>query len=303
MLCNGCVAIKIVLKYGKKGGGNMDSVNRYGVKVEHDTAVAGNSRIGMHEHDFYELYFLVSGNRRYLMGHTVYDVAPGDMVFVPKKQLHRTTSADKTGYDRYVLYFSDRQAGALSASLGEEAFSELMNSGCMVLPKHVSEEIQRDLERISRDIGNPDAMTDIFVTHLLRGIILNAARYGVQRQSLAGESADKVQMVAKYITENYPQEITLAEAAQMACLEKTYFSKRFKQLTGFGFQEYLLQTRILAAERLLAESQFSVGQIAEKCGFSSGNYFGDVFQRYKGLSPSEYRKRYQKQPLFIPVKD
>lgn len=281
----------------------MDFVNRYGIKVEHDTAIAGNSRIGMHEHDFYELYFLVSGNRRYLMGHTVYDVAPGDLVFVPKKQLHRTTSTDKTGYDRYVLYFSDRQAEKLSALLGEEAFGDLMNSGCVVLPKHISEEIRKDLERISRDIGSPDAMTDVFVHHLLCGILLNAARYGEPRQSLAGESAYKVQIVAKYITENYPQEITLTEAAQMACLEKTYFSKRFKQLTGFGFQEYLLQTRILAAERMLAETQFPVGQIAEKCGFSSGNYFGDVFHRYKGFSPSEYRRRHQKQPLFTPEKE
>lgn len=280
----------------------MDSVNRYGVKVEHDTATVGNSRIGMHEHDFYELYFLVSGNRRYLMGHTVYDVAPGDLVFVPKKQLHRTTSTGKAGYDRYVLYFSDRQAEPISDLLGEEVFFKLMSSGCMVLPKHVSEEIHRDMERIGRDISNPDSMTDVFVTHLLQGIILNAIRHGEQRQSLAGESADKVQMVAKHITENYPQEITLAEAAQMACLEKTYFSKRFKQLTGFGFQEYLLQTRILAAEQLLAETQFPVGQIAEKCGFSSGNYFGDVFQRYKGLSPSEYRKLHGQSPLFEPVK-
>lgn len=281
----------------------MDSVNRYGVKVEHDTAIAGNSTVGMHEHDFYEIYFLVSGNRRYLMGHTVYDVTPGDLVFVPKKQLHRATSTNKTGYDRYVLYFSDRQAEMLSASMGEEAFTKLISSGCMVLPKHISEEICTALERIGRDISNPDAMTDAFVTHLLQGIILNAARYGERRQSLAGESADKVQMVAKYITERYSQEITLVRAAQMACLEKTYFSKRFKHITGFGFQEYLLQTRILAAEQMLANTQFPVGMIAEKCGFSSGNYFGDVFQRYKGLSPSEYRRQYQKQPLFIPEKE
>ena len=64
----------------------MEQVNQYGVKVEHDIAFNGNMKISMHEHPFYEIYFLVSGNRRYLMKHTVYDVEPGNLVFVPKRQ-------------------------------------------------------------------------------------------------------------------------------------------------------------------------------------------------------------------------
>ena len=83
-------------------------------------------------------------------------------------------------------------------------------------------------------------------------------------------------------------------------LERTYFSRRFKQLTGFGFQEYLLKTRVLAAQRLLLETALPVGEIAERCGFASGNYFGDVFCRYQGVSPTEYRRQNRPSPLFPP---
>ena len=83
----------------------MDSINQYGIQVEHDVSVGGN-RVGMHEHAFYELYFLVSGQRRYLMKHTVFDVEPGNLLIIPKMHLHRATSTNQTGYDRYVLYFS-----------------------------------------------------------------------------------------------------------------------------------------------------------------------------------------------------
>ena len=74
-------------------------------------------------------------------------------------------------------------------------------------------------------------------------------------------------------------------------MEKTYFSRQFKALTGFGFLEYLTQTRIRAAEQLLAETDLSIVDIAELAGFSCSNYFGDVFRRYKGVSPSAYRAR------------
>ena len=269
----------------------MDTVNQYGVKVEHDIAFNGNTKIAMHEHPFYEIYFLVSGNRRYLMKHTVYDVEPGNLVFVPKKQLHRATSETKVGYDRYVLYFSDYQANILSGMLGEESFSNLVKSGCVQVPGYIAKQIQKDMEQIRQETIYPSAIAGALITHLLQGIILNAMRFGSKKQRLVGESADKVQLVARYITEHYRDEITLSKAAEMACLEKTYFSKRFKTLTGFGFQEYLLQTRLLAAEQMLLETKLPMNEIAENCGFSCSNYFGDVFRRHKGVSPSDYRKK------------
>jgi len=269
----------------------MDAISQYGINIEHDSAQRGKGSVCMHEHSVYEVYYLVSGKRRYLMQHTVYDVEPGNLIFVPKKQLHRATSETKVGYDRYVLYFSDSQANALSAMLGESAFENLLNSGCLQLPGYIAKDIQRDMEQIRQETIYPSPIAGAVVTHLLQGIIINALRYGSKKQRLIGESADKVQMVARYITEHYRDEISLSMAAEMACLEKTYFSKRFKTLTGFGFQEYLLQTRLLASEQMLLETRLSMSEIAENCGFSCSNYFGDVFRRYKGISPSDYRKK------------
>lgn len=268
----------------------MTPLDQFGIQVEHAISTDGN-RVGVHEHAFYELYFLVSGRRRYLMKHTVFDVEPGNLLIVPKMQLHRATSTNQTGYDRYVLYFSERQAQLLASLIGKDPLNEIVENVCIKLPGFVSRQIQKDIEQIKLELESPTPLTEPIVTHLFHGIMLNALRYGSKKERLVGESAEKVQMIAKYISEHYNEDITLAMAANMAYLEKTYFSKRFKHLTGFGFQEYLLQTRILAAEKLLQETQLSVSKISESCGFSCSNYFGDVFRRYKGISPSEYRKK------------
>ena len=127
------------------------------------------------------------------------------------------------------------------------------------------------------------------MAHLLQSVLLAALCHGKKRTPCTGEAADKIQEVARYISENYYMPLSLHDAAQMAFMEDTYFSKRFKKLTGFGFQEYLTQTRIRAAERLLAESDLPIGEIAEQCGFTSSNYFGDSFRHWKGLSPTAYR--------------
>ena len=67
-------------------------------------------------HKKHELYFLVAGQRRYFVGHTIYDAYPGNLVIIPKTELHKTTSSTAKGYDRYVVYFSDEDVTDLQQS-------------------------------------------------------------------------------------------------------------------------------------------------------------------------------------------
>ena len=77
--------------------------------------------------------------------------------------------------------------------------------------------------------------------------------------------------------------------AKQFSISRSYLSKKFKQTTGFGFKEYLLNVRIKEACRLLLETNHSITDIAFACGFNDSNYFGDAFRRIKGISPNKYR--------------
>jgi len=225
------------------------------------------------------------------MQHTVYDVEPGNLILIPPGQLHRVTSATKTGYHRYVLYFTRQQAALVSQILGEEQFENLFQKGCLQLPSQICRQIETDMDEIHRQLQEPSESAKAVITHLLHGILLNAQRFGKEKHQIDSGSADKVQFVAKYISENYSEDISLASASAMAHMERTYFCKRFKAVTGVGFQDYLLQIRLNAAKQLLLDTQLSVSEIALRCGFSTSNYFGDAFRRYHGVSPTEYRNQ------------
>ena len=271
-----------------KRGDSMQQRGK-GIFLHKTASSTPDSMVRLHAHDAHELYFLVSGQRRYFIGHRIYDVSPGNLVIIPKNELHRTTSPGTVGYDRYVLFVDDENLRPLAQNLGEEAFSALMDSGCIQLPPNAANQILTDMEQIEQENDLSSPYTQAFANHMVYDILLCALRYGKKKEICASESADKIQDVARYISKHFDMPLSLQDAAAMVYMEQTYFSKRFKQLTGFGFQEYLTQTRLRAAELLLESTDLSMGEIAEQCGFTSSNYFGDVFRRWKGVSPSAYR--------------
>lgn len=263
----------------------------YGLRLEHNEAKRPIHMPQMHVHPYHELYVLIAGERRYFVGHSIYDVSPGDLVLIPKGCLHRTTAPGHKGYDRYLVYFTEEALSDFVARVGRARFDALLGGGCLQLPHAQVNRVMQALVELEHEQKNPSELAGAILPHRLQEILLTALLFASPKQTHRGESADQVQEIARYIAMHYAEPLSLADAARMAYMEPTYFSKRFKQLTGFGFHEYLMQTRLGAAEQLLATTVLSLGEIAERCGFSGGNYFGDVFRRYRGLSPSEYRKR------------
>ena len=73
-------------------------------------------------------------------------------------------------------------------------------------------------------------------------------------------------------------------------MSPSYFSRKFKLCTGFGYKEYLITIRILESCNLLSTTNMPITEIAAKCGFEDSNYFGDSFKKINGISPREYRK-------------
>ncbi len=241
-------------------------------------------------HPFYELYFLLSGERRYFIGHKIFNVAPGNLVIIPKDEVHKTGALNRKGYERYVMYFSQKSIEDLIQNIGEDRFIQFANMGCIQFPPEQSMRIREIMDRLFVEEDNNDDLSYSVKKALLYDIITTSLRYGTEKSCATGDGADRIQQAAKYISENYSSEITLSGMARMACMEKTYFSKRFKALTGFGFNTYLTQTRLKAAQELLISTKMSINEISDSCGFSGSNYFGDVFAKHYGLPPSEYRK-------------
>ena len=77
-------------------------------------------------------------------------------------------------------------------------------------------------------------------------------------------------------------------------LEQKYLSKLFKNYIGQGFIEYVTNKRLEKAKKLLANTNYTISEIAEQVAYEDANYFSVVFKRNVGITPREYRMKYQK---------
>ena len=95
-------------------------------------------------------------------------------------------------------------------------------------------------------------------------------------------------MNSDYINPN----ISINELADSIGVSDTYFRRIFEKCVGEKPLNYLNRLRIDHARELLQSGFYNVESVAEMCGFRDPKYFSTVFRRIRGISPSEYKKKY-----------
>ncbi len=100
--------------------------------------------------------------------------------------------------------------------------------------------------------------------------------------------------VKQYIEEHYAEQLSLVQAARMACLNRSHFCRHFRSVTGCSFIEYTNRIRIKKAEDLLRNREMSITEIAFAIGYNSVNYFDEIFKKTTGYSPRKFSDRYQR---------
>jgi AraC-like DNA-binding protein len=135
------------------------------------------------------------------------------------------------------------------------------------------------------------AMREIMVS--LAGLILKAVIMADApadpEPGAAGGAIDRLRPALDRIARNPGQPITLGEAASACHLSEAYFSRRFKQVFGSTFSDYLRAYRLrLAAQRLLSGGE-RINEIARQTGFASPAHMTDQFRRRFGVTPRAYR--------------
>lgn len=102
-----------------------------------------------------------------------------------------------------------------------------------------------------------------------------------------------------FIDKNYQRhDLTVKEVAKHVKIDRSYLYKLFKDETGLSIIDYINNKRISKAESLLHNKELSIKDIAETVGFSEQMYFSRVFKKFKGVSPSVFRKNSETQNIY-----
>ncbi len=254
-----------------------------------------------HSHDYYELYFLLEGEREFFIDNKMFVVPKNSLVAVPPYSMHKTAGGP---YRRINLNVSQ---DLLSDS--ENAFlKKISRHPAIELNKTCAATIIQLLKEgaILQTKSLPDKRETIL--SIAKTIIYLLSSQSVKPVSLAsmtfnsGNVSSDTLKIIYYINKNYDKDITLKEICNEFYLSKVTLCKQFKKVMNCSVMRYVFNLRINKAKELLIYSDDSIEEISRICGFSSANYFGLAFKKETGLSPFNYRKKPNKPAADLPEK-
>ena len=250
--------------------------------------------VALHHHDFYEVYFFLSGNVQYNIESRSYLLTPGDVLLISPMELHQPMfGAEHREYERIVLWI-DKQF------LEEFSLPGLHMATCFdtTVPGHTNllrpEGVARQyltflLENLLAEVSSEDPYSEMAALSLLAQVLVSLNRLAKQnagKEHNSGPDAT-VYSVLGYINEHYSENLTLDDLANKFFISKYHLSREFQRLVGTSVHRYIIQKRLVMAKQMLSEGKPS-SEVYQQCGFGDYSNFYRAFKAEYQISPKDY---------------
>lgn len=256
-----------------------------------------------HFHPHYQLFTVLEGTGKRLIGDSIQTFGPGDTVFLGPDVPHLWRS-DPAYFEAgsslmthgIVLYFQEDFLGkdflekpemlalrqllidskrgvSYKGALGEHIRDELVSLTAVEGFKSILQLLTL-LDKLAHDTsGEP------------------ISSYGYVNTFKVSET-ERMQKVHNYVLQHFFQEIRLSDVASLAGMTEAAFCRYFKARSNKTFIDFVNEIRIGHACKLLLEDKWTIAQIAYDSGFDSLSNFNRNFKKYIGHTPREYKGNY-----------
>lgn len=119
--------------------------------------------------------------------------------------------------------------------------------------------------------------------------LLREEREQPVERKFSNHLTEVIHEVANYVVQHPGLQHRVEDLAARAGLSPRYFSIKFKEITGYSVQSYIIKSRIDRAQHLLLHAGMNVTEVADTLGYRDIFFFSRQFKQYTGKSPSEIR--------------
>ena len=106
---------------------------------------------------------------------------------------------------------------------------------------------------------------------------------------------DMVEQVQAYIENSIGERISVEELSSKFAIGRRNFDRRFIKATGNTPLEYAQRVKIESAKKALESTRSTINEVMYQVGYSDVKAFREVFRKLTGLSPQEYKSKYNKE--------
>ena len=159
------------------------------------------------------------------------------------------------------------------------------------MPLYLSgmERLMPRLEKLVREYSRKYLHYELKISGILTDVLASCMR--ASHTSATGGGVSKIEEILKYVYAHCEETLTNITLGERFGFHPNYVSTLVKSYTGIPLHRYLLTVRLSRAAELITQTELSIGEISDRCGFCDIYYFSRYFKRAFGASPSEYRQK------------
>lgn len=249
-----------------------------------------------HYHSFYEILYLLKGERVFQIKDKTYILKPGNAVFVNPFDFHRSIDSDPPYYERILISFrkeffnnmidtsSINQLYCFDKNLDKISFSDEQRSY-----------VEPVLIKLVNEFVDKKPGFELLLKSLMTEFLVVSSRVSAENISSASyeypsDTHRRISEIVRYINSNYEQNINLSVLGNKFYFSSSYLSRTFKEIMVISLNSYIQHVRIRAAQDLLSNTDISITKICDKTGFNSINSLERTFKSITGKTPAGYRK-------------
>ncbi|MCM1022435.1 MAG: AraC family transcriptional regulator [Prevotella sp.] len=260
-----------------------------------------DSDLYLHSHrDFNELVTVTGGRAVHMVNGEEYPIKKGDVFVVGSDTVHGYRNPENFRICN-VMYRHGEMFSAMpdiGASAGYHALFVIepriaKTQGFrsrLSLKQEDYKSVKSLLDDMAREYGGVSECRKTMLTAQFTRLAVTLSRLYTFDCGRDGQDVVNIAKAVSYIENHFCESISVAELAEMSHYSERHFMRVFRKAYNASPLEYIIDMRINHACALLRGTDISVSETAEKCGFDDVNYFGRIFKKRMGVSPSRYRK-------------
>lgn len=262
---------------------NSDSINERSFKFHVDTDIVniGKQTMKNHCHDSYEIYYITKGNCCYFIKNKTFHLAPGDIIIIPPEVTHNT-EYHNTVHSRMLINCSHHY-------IPKNTRNEISSTPFLYRNQETIDVLDEIFNKINHEYLHKDEVSDDILECYTR-LLFHFIKRSPNLNPHTNENRHYIEDAIEFIQANFTTHISLDDIAGRYFISAEHFSRTFKKITGFNFNEYLNIIRLQKAESLLKQLNAApITKIASQCGFNDSNYFSLKFKKLYGISPKKFQ--------------
>ena len=254
--------------------------------------------VGIHHHDFFEVYYFLSGRVSFKVEGKTYHLESGDLLLINPQELHQPDIGADAVYERIVLWIDRAYLANLCSAAGEDLSACFNND----FPGHTNllrpsklrrAALSQLLDRLNREYYSDELGSFAYAQGLLTQFMVELNRLSRSSSRVEKrEEPDLITQVLAFIGAHYQENITLESLAAEFFVSKYYLSHEFSHRVGTSIYRYVIFRRLLQARELIAAG-LSPGEVYQNCGFGDYANFYRAFKGEYGISPREFAQQIQ----------